>query len=153
SAWLSAWSSRTACPIGRPVGTSGATTASSCPTPPSRTGWRRRGKNAEPQAEAGYLDWALAGFSAYLPVDRLYGGPSCVLSAVDGPGQRRLLYEVLEHDPPTRTSAASSAASGRPSPREAGWCGASPPTAPRCTRNRSPWSSPACRTRSASSTS
>jgi len=32
-------------------------------------------------------------------VDELYDGPFCVLSAVDGPGQRRLLYEVLEHDP------------------------------------------------------
>jgi hypothetical protein len=29
----------------------------------------------------------------------MYDGPFCVLSAVDGPNQRRLLYEVLEHDP------------------------------------------------------
>jgi hypothetical protein len=32
-------------------------------------------------------------------VDELYDGPFCVLSAVDGPKQRRLLYEVLDHDP------------------------------------------------------
>jgi hypothetical protein len=32
-------------------------------------------------------------------VDELYDGPFCVLSAVDSPNQRRLLYEVLEHDP------------------------------------------------------
>ncbi len=29
----------------------------------------------------------------------MYDGPFCVLSAVDGPGQRRLLYEVLDHSP------------------------------------------------------
>jgi hypothetical protein len=32
-------------------------------------------------------------------VDELYDGPFCVLSAVDSPNQRRLLYEVLEQDP------------------------------------------------------
>jgi hypothetical protein len=49
--------------------------------------------------EAGYLDWALADFSGYLAADELYDGPFCVLSAVDSPKQRRLLYEVLDHDP------------------------------------------------------
>lgn len=29
----------------------------------------------------------------------MYDGPFCVLSAVDSPRQRRLLYEVLDHDP------------------------------------------------------
>ena len=29
----------------------------------------------------------------------MYDGPFCVLSAVDSPNQRRLLYEVLPHDP------------------------------------------------------
>jgi hypothetical protein len=95
----SAWSSRMACPTGALPGTCGATTASSSPTPPSRTGSRPRGKKAQPQVEAGYLDWALAGFSGYLVVDELYDGPFCVLSAVDGPKQRRLLYAVLDHDP------------------------------------------------------
>jgi len=32
-------------------------------------------------------------------VDELYDGPFCVLSAVDPHQQRRLLYEVLDHDP------------------------------------------------------
>ena len=29
----------------------------------------------------------------------MYDGPFCVLSAVDARRQRRLLYEVLDHDP------------------------------------------------------
>jgi len=67
--------------------------------PPSRTGSRRRGKKAATLAEADYLDWALADFSGYLAADELYDGPFCVLSAVDARRQRRLLYEVLDHDP------------------------------------------------------
>ncbi len=46
-----------------------------------------------------YLDEALAAFSGYLAADELYDGPFCVLSAVDAHQQRRLLYEVLDHDP------------------------------------------------------
>src|SRR5499427_6921984 len=88
-----------ACRIGRRRGTSGATTASSSPTLPSRTGWRRRGKKAKPQVDTDYLDWALADFSGYLAADELYDGPFCVLSAVDARRQRRLLCEVLDHDP------------------------------------------------------
>jgi hypothetical protein len=42
---------------------------------------------------------ALADFSGYLVLDEIYDGPLCVLGAVDGPKQRRLLYEVLDHDP------------------------------------------------------
>ncbi len=38
-------------------------------------------------------------FSGYLVLDEMYDGPFCVLSAVDGPNQRRLLYEVLQRDP------------------------------------------------------
>jgi hypothetical protein len=41
----------------------------------------------------------LTGFSGYLAADELYDGPFCVLSAVDARQQRRLLYEVLDHDP------------------------------------------------------
>jgi hypothetical protein len=41
----------------------------------------------------------LADFSGYLAADELYDGPFCVLSAVDARRQRRLLYEVLDHDP------------------------------------------------------
>ena len=60
---------------------------------------RRRGEKAAAQAEAEYLDWALADFSGYLAADELYDGPFCVLSAVDAHRQRRLLCEVLDHDP------------------------------------------------------
>lgn len=45
------------------------------------------------------MDWALASFSGYLAADELYDGPFCVLSAVDARHQRRLLCEVLDHDP------------------------------------------------------
>lgn len=41
----------------------------------------------------------MAGSSGYLAVDELYDGPFCVLSAVDSPQHRRLLYEVLDHAP------------------------------------------------------
>jgi hypothetical protein len=41
----------------------------------------------------------LTGFSGYLAADELYDGPFCILSAVDARRQRRLLYEVLDHDP------------------------------------------------------
>ena len=51
------------------------------------------------QVEGEYLDEALAAFSGYLAADELYDGPFCVLSAVDPHQQRRLLYEVLDHDP------------------------------------------------------
>jgi hypothetical protein len=41
----------------------------------------------------------LTDFSGYLAADELYDGPFCILSAVDARQQRRLLYEVLDHDP------------------------------------------------------
>ena len=41
----------------------------------------------------------MADFSGYLALDEMYDGPFCVLCAVDSPKQRRLLYEVLDHDP------------------------------------------------------
>src|SRR5262249_36445251 len=92
-----AW--RTACPTAWPPGTCGATTASSSRSPRCRTGSRPRGKKAAARAETDYLDWALADFSGYLAADELYDGPFCVLSAVDARRQRRLLCEVLDHDP------------------------------------------------------
>jgi hypothetical protein len=46
-----------------------------------------------------FLDWALEAFSGYVAVDELYEGPSCVLSAVDNRQDKRMLYEVLDHDP------------------------------------------------------
>jgi hypothetical protein len=47
----------------------------------------------------GYLDGALADFSGYIAVDELYDGPFCVLSIVDNHNFKRLIYEVLDHDP------------------------------------------------------
>jgi hypothetical protein len=45
------------------------------------------------------LVWALETFSGYVAVDELYEGPYCVLSAVDNRQYKRILYEVLDHDP------------------------------------------------------
>lgn len=47
----------------------------------------------------GYLDWALSDFSGYIAADELYDGPFCVLSIVDNRTFKRLLYQVLDHDP------------------------------------------------------
>jgi len=46
-----------------------------------------------------FLAWALETFSGYVAVDELYEGPYCVLSAVDNRQYKRMLYEVLDHDP------------------------------------------------------
>ncbi len=46
-----------------------------------------------------FLDWALAEFSGYIAVDELYEGRYCVLSAVDNRQYKRIVYEVLDHDP------------------------------------------------------
>jgi Transposase len=46
-----------------------------------------------------FLDWALEAFSGYVAVDELYEGPYCVLSAVDHRQYKRIVYEVLDHDP------------------------------------------------------
>lgn len=45
------------------------------------------------------LDWAFADFSGYVAADELYEGPFCMLSAVDNRRYKRILYEVLDHDP------------------------------------------------------
>ena len=49
--------------------------------------------------DAAYLDWALADFSGYVAIDELYDGPFCVLSIVDNRTFKRLIYQVLDHDP------------------------------------------------------
>jgi hypothetical protein len=49
--------------------------------------------------DADYLDWAMAEFSGYVAIDELYDGPFCVLSIVDNRTFKRLLYQVLDHDP------------------------------------------------------
>ena len=46
-----------------------------------------------------FLDWALAAFSGYVAADELSDGPFCILSAVDNRRYKRILYDVLDHDP------------------------------------------------------
>jgi Transposase len=46
-----------------------------------------------------FLEWALAAFSGYVAADELYEGPYCVLSVVDNRQYKRILYQVLDHDP------------------------------------------------------
>src|SRR5262249_57027096 len=38
-------------------------------------------------------------FPGLVAADELYDGPFCILSAVDNRCYKRLLYDVLEHDP------------------------------------------------------
>src|SRR5215470_15880635 len=56
-------------------------------------------KKAQGRMDTEFLDWALAEFSGYVAADELYDGPFCILSVVDNRRYKRLLYEVLEHDP------------------------------------------------------
>src|SRR5881409_2870118 len=88
-----------ACPTAQRVGTCGATIASLCPLRPFRTGSRRGGKKAQARLDTDFLDWALAAFSGYVAADELYDGPFCILSAVDNRCYKRILYDVLDHDP------------------------------------------------------
>jgi len=46
-----------------------------------------------------FLDWALAAFAGYVAADELYDGPCCMLSAVDNHRYKRILSDVLDHDP------------------------------------------------------
>jgi len=82
-----------------PVGPSGESTASSSPTPRSRTGSRPGGEKAARRIDTDYLDWALSDFSGYIAADELYDGPFCILSIVDNRTFKRLLTQVLDHDP------------------------------------------------------
>src|SRR2546425_4947014 len=88
-----------ACLTGPRVGTSGATTASLSHLPRARPGSRRGEKKAQARMDTDFLDWALADFSGYVAADELYDGPFCILSAVDNRRYKRLLYDVLDHDP------------------------------------------------------
>src|SRR6266849_1944620 len=87
------------CPTVLPAGTCGATTGCLSPLPRSRIGWRRGEKKAQARMDTDFLDWALADFSGYVALDELYDGPFCILSAVDNRCYKRLLYDVLDHDP------------------------------------------------------
>ena len=49
--------------------------------------------------ETDFLDWALADFSGDVAADERYDGPCCMLSAVDNRRYKRILSDVLDHDP------------------------------------------------------
>src|SRR5438067_12233975 len=88
-----------ACPTGPPAGTCGVTTGCLSPLPRSRTGSRLGEQKAQARMATDFLDWALADFSGYVAADELYDGPFCMLSAVDNRRDKRILYDVLDHDP------------------------------------------------------
>src|SRR5438874_505881 len=88
-----------ACPTARRAGTSGATIVSLSLLRRSRTGSRLGEKKAQGRMATDFLDWALADFSGYVAADELYDGPFCMLSAVDNRRYKRLLYDVVDHDP------------------------------------------------------
>jgi hypothetical protein len=69
------------------------------PTQRSRTGSRPGGKKAARRIDPDYLDWALSDFSGYIAADELYDGPFCILSIVDNRTFKRLISQVLDHDP------------------------------------------------------
>jgi hypothetical protein len=70
-----------------------------CPLPRSKTGSRLGEKKAQARMDTEFLDWALADFSGYVAADEVYDGPFCILSVVDNRRYKRILYEVLDHDP------------------------------------------------------
>src|SRR5213592_508199 len=88
-----------ACPTAQGVGTWGAAAASLSLLPRFRTGSRRGEKKAQARMDTDFLDWALADFSGYVAADELYDGPFCMLSAVDNRCHKRILSDVLDHDP------------------------------------------------------
>src|SRR5262245_10104221 len=88
-----------ACPTGPPAGTCGVTTGCLSPLPRSRIGWRLGEKKAQARMATDFRDGALADFAGYVAADELYDGPFCILSAVDNRRYKRLLYDVLDHDP------------------------------------------------------
>jgi len=99
STWRCGWSLKMACRIGLHHGIYGETIGFLFLGLRFKTGSKRREKKAEQRGPAEYLDGALADFSGYIAADELYDGPFCVLSIVDNRNFRRLIYEVLDHDP------------------------------------------------------
>ena len=85
--------------IGLHRGIYGVTIASLFPSQRFRTGSRPGEKKAAHYIETDYLDTVLADFIGYIAADELYDGPFCVLSIVDNRNFKRLIYEVLDHDP------------------------------------------------------
>src|SRR6266478_5795107 len=99
STWRWVWWSKIACPTDPRSGISGVITACLCPLRPSKTGSRLGEKKAQEHMNGAFLDWALETFSGYVAADELYEGPYCVLSAVDNLQYKRMLSQVLDHDP------------------------------------------------------
>jgi len=99
SRWRCDWLTRTACRTALQVGISGETIAYSFPLRRYKTGLSRGEKKAEQHVAGDYLESVLANFSGYIAADELYDGPFCVLSIVDNRTFRRIIYEVLDHDP------------------------------------------------------
>src|SRR6266478_7603641 len=99
STWRCVLWSKIACPTAPRAGISGVITACLCLLRPSKTGSRLGEKKAQGHMSGAFLAWALETFSGYVAVDELYEGPYCVLSAVDNRQYKRILYEVLDHDP------------------------------------------------------
>src|SRR5213082_440059 len=92
------WWWRMGWPINQPVGIYGEIIAFLFPSPPSKTGWRAGGKKAASHMEGSYLDWALADLATSRPTSCMTGhSVSC--SSVDNRTLKRLLYQVLDHDP------------------------------------------------------
>jgi hypothetical protein len=62
--------------------------------------WVKAGeKKAQARMDTDFLDWALADFAGYVAADELSDGPFCILSAVDNRCYKRILSDVLDHDP------------------------------------------------------
>jgi hypothetical protein len=97
--WQCDWLWKMACPIGQRRGTYGETIEFLSLGLPFRTGSRQRGKKSWRRIITDYLDGVLADFSGYIAADELYDGPFCILSIVDNHTFKRLIYEVLDHNP------------------------------------------------------
>ena len=92
------WWSRTACLTDPHRSTYGESTACLFLSPRFRIGSRTGEKKAQEQLES-ELEKVLSEFSGYIAADELYDGPYCVLVIVDNRTYKRLIYEVLDHDP------------------------------------------------------
>jgi len=97
--WPCGWLWKMGCRTDPPLGICGGTIGFLFHGLRFKTGSRQREKKAEQRISTEYLDGALASFSGYIAADELYDGPFCVLSIVDNHTFRRLIYEVLDHDP------------------------------------------------------
>jgi hypothetical protein len=93
------WLWRTACHIDQHHGTYGETIGFSSHGLQFRTGLRQLEKKSQQRITTEYLEGVLADFSGYIAADELYDGPFCVLSIVDNHTFKRLIYEVLDHNP------------------------------------------------------